>query len=80
MKKLTIHIPDTIDFDEREALMAIASKLFERGKLTLGQAATLVGLSKGAFMELLSTYGVSLFNQSISDLDNDVEEAKNYNI
>ena len=75
-----INIPDTVDFDDKDALMTIASRLFEKGKLLLGQAAELVGLSKRAFMEMLGTYGVSVFNYPSSDLDRDVENAKSYTI
>lgn len=80
MKTLMINIPDTVDFDDKDALMTIASRLFEKGKLLLGQAAELVGLSKRAFMEMLGTYGVSVFNYPSSDLDRDVENAKSYTI
>jgi predicted HTH domain antitoxin len=80
MKTITINIPDTVDFDNKEALMAIASRLYEKGKLSLGQAADLVGLSKRAFMEILGTYGVSVFNYPSSDLDQDVENAKSHNL
>jgi predicted HTH domain antitoxin len=80
MKTITINIPDTVDFDNKEALMAIASRLYEKGKLSLGQAADLVGLSKRAFMEILGTYGVSVFNYPSSDLDRDVDNAKSHNL
>ena len=80
MKTITIHIPDTVDFDDKEALMVIASRLYEKGKLTLGQAAEIVGLSKRAFMEILGSYGVSVFNYPSSDLDRDVETAKSHNL
>lgn len=80
MKTITINIPDTVDFDDKEALMAIASRLYEKGKLSLGQAADLVGLSKSAFMEILGTYGISVFNYPSSDLDRDVENAKSHNL
>ena len=80
MKTLMINLPDTVDFDDKDALMTIASRLYEKGKLSLGQAAELVGLSKRAFMELLGTYGVSVFNYPSSDLDRDVDNAKSYNI
>lgn len=79
MKTLKLNIPDTVDFDENEARMTIAARMYEKGKLSLGQAADLVGLSKKAFMELLSSYGVSVFNHPSSDLDRDVENAKSYN-
>ncbi|MGE0587733.1 MAG: UPF0175 family protein [Cyclobacteriaceae bacterium] len=80
MRTITITIPETVDFDDKEALMVIASRMYEKGKLSLGQAAELAGLSKQAFMEILSTYGVSVFNYPSSDLDRDVENAKSYNL
>ncbi|HEU5293056.1 MAG TPA: hypothetical protein VFU05_20565 [Cyclobacteriaceae bacterium] len=40
----------------------------------------MVGLSKSAFMEVLGTFGVSVFNYPSSDLDRDVENAKGYNL
>ena len=80
MKTITLNIPDTVDFDDKEALMVIAARLYEKGKLSVGQAAELVGLSKRAFMEILGTYGVSVFNYPASDLDRDVENAKSYNL
>jgi predicted HTH domain antitoxin len=60
--------------------MLFASSLYDRGKLTLGQAAELVGISKKAFMELLGDYGVSVINYQSTDLDNDIENAKSYSI
>ncbi len=60
--------------------MVIASRLYEKGKLSLGQAAELVGLSKKTFLEVLGSYGVSVFNYSPDNLDGDVENAKNYHI
>lgn len=80
MKTLLLNLPDTFDFDDKEALMAIAARLYEKGKLTIGQAAELAGLSKNSFMEVLANYGVSVFNFSESDLDQDIENAKRYNI
>lgn len=80
MRTIILNIPDTVDLDDREALMVIASKLFESGKLSLGQAADLVGLSKRAFMEVLGAYGVSIFNFPLADLDQDVEHAKGHNL
>lgn len=41
MKTLTINLPNTADIDDKEAKMSLASKLYKRGKLTLGQAAEL---------------------------------------
>lgn len=75
MKTLTIEIPDTLDLDSNEAAMLLATRLYESGKLSLGQAAEVVGLSKRAFAELLGRYDVSIFNFPASELSNDVKNA-----
>ncbi|MEQ9377511.1 MAG: UPF0175 family protein [Imperialibacter sp.] len=49
--------------------------LYEEGKLSLGQAAELVGISKRAFAEMLGKYNVSLFNYPPSDLSREVKNA-----
>ncbi|WP_394333556.1 UPF0175 family protein, partial [Cnuella takakiae] len=54
MKALTLNIPDHLDIDSQEAAVILATQLYERGKLSLGQAAELAGYSKAAFMELLA--------------------------
>ena len=56
MKTVTLHIPDTLELDDKEVAMLVATKLYEQGKLSLGQAAELVGLTKRTFAELLSRY------------------------
>ena len=80
MKTLTIEIPDSLDLDEKEAKTLLAAKLYEKGSLTLGQAATLAGYSKRVFMELLANYDVSIFNYPASEIENDLSNAKNYHI
>ena len=71
MKTLTINLPDSVDMEDSEVVMLLAAKLYEQGKLSLAQAAELVGLKKRAFAELLGKYGVSIFNYSASDLENE---------
>jgi predicted HTH domain antitoxin len=80
MKTIMLNIPDSVDLNDREAKMLLASRLYEKGKLTLGQASELVGLSKETFMELLADYDVPFINHSTSDLDNDIKNARRYNI
>lgn len=80
MKTIHLNIPDTVDLDDREAKMLLASRLYEKGKLSLGQAAEMVGFSKRAFMEILGDYDVSIFNLSEEELDNDINNAKNYSL
>lgn len=75
MKTVTLNIPDTLDLDTREVAMLVATQLYEQGKLSLGQAAEVVGLSKRTFAELLGKYNVSLFNYPASDLARDISNA-----
>lgn len=75
MKTVTFQFPETLDIDKNEVAMIVASKLYERGKLSLGQAAELVGLSKRTFAELLGKYGVSIFNYPASDIESDIRNA-----
>ena len=75
MKTLTIDLRDTLDVDNRDLAMLIASRLYEQGKLSLGQAAEVAGLTKRTFDELLGRYDVSLFNFPASDLSKDVANA-----
>jgi predicted HTH domain antitoxin len=80
MKTLTLDMPDSVDFDDKEATMAIAARLFEKGKLSLGQAAKLAGLSKSDFMEALSDYNVSIFNYPPDNLTSDLRNAESYSL
>ena len=75
MKTLTINLPDALEMDERELVMIVAARLYEQGKISLGQAAEVAGLSKRTFAELLGSYNVSIFNFPASDLSKDVANA-----
>ena len=80
MKTIVLNIPESVELNDREAKMLLASRLYEKGKLTLGQSAEMAGLSKSTFMELLADYDVKLVNHSPADLDTDIDNAKNYSI
>ena len=69
--KLTLDIPDTTQADETEIKEMLAAKLYESGKLSLGQAAELAGMSKVTFAEILHKYNVSLINYPISEMTRD---------
>lgn len=75
MKTLTLDIPDSVELNEHEVKMLVAGKLYEQGKLTLGQAAQLVGLTKRAFIEVIGKYGFSVVSDSVDDLHSDIENA-----
>ncbi len=69
--ELKVSLPITVSADEARLLLAV--KLYEVGKVTLGQAAKLVGFSKRAFMEMLGRYGVPVFNYSAEDLRQELD-------
>ena len=75
MKTLTLNVPDSLEVNDQELAMLIATKLYEQGKLSLGQAAVMAGLSKRTFAELLGSYEVSIFNYPATDLSRDVSNA-----
>ena len=80
MKSLTIQFPSDVDIDEKEAATVLAAQLYEMGKLSLGQAAEVAGYSKRTFMELLGKYGVSVFNYSADEIENDLKNAERYHL
>ena len=75
MKKYTINIPDSVELDEKDFILFVAAQLYEKGKMSLGQAAELAELSKRAFLEILGKYNVSVFNYPASDLQRDIRNA-----
>lgn len=75
MKTLTFNLPDNFEIDDKEIAMIVASRLYEQGKLSLGQAAELVGMKKRIFAESLGQYNVSIFNFPASDISRDVKNA-----
>ena len=75
MRTIQFQVTDDLDLKDYDISIIVASKLYEDGKLSSGQAAEMAGLSKRAFIELLGRYGVSVFSQSISDLHSDIANA-----
>lgn len=75
MKTIQIKVPDSLDVKESEFLMILASKLYEDGKLSSGQAAELAGLTKRTFLELLNKFGVSVIHENYTDLQAELANA-----
>ena len=75
MKTLTVQIPESVDLNDKDILIMLAAQLYEKGKLSLGQAADMAMLTKRKFAELPGQYGVSLFNYPASDLASDIQNA-----
>jgi predicted HTH domain antitoxin len=74
MKQVTLNIPENLNLNEKETKRFLAAKLYESGKLSLGQAADLAGMSKVAFSEILADFDVSLINYPPSDILRDASE------
>ena len=75
MRRVSLDLPDCLDLREPELKIILAGELYERQKLTIGQAAELAGLSKRAFIEILGVYGFSIFGTSEADLISDIDNA-----
>lgn len=73
MKTITLQVPDSVELDAKLLARFLAAKLYERGQLSLGQAAEMAGLSKGAFAEILGDFDVSLFNYPASEISKDAD-------
>ncbi len=75
MKALTLYLPDSLEISESDMQILVACRLFEQGKLSSGQAAEMLGLTKRIFLERLGSYGVSVFNSPLEELESDVRNA-----
>ena len=64
--ELRVNLPSSLSEDEAKLLLAI--KLYEVGKVSLGQAAKLAGFSKRAFIEVLGRYRIPVLDYSPEEL------------
>ena len=71
MSELRVDLPPEVSVEEARVLLM--AKLFETGRLSLGQAASLAGYSKRAFIEVLGKLGISMFNYSAEELRREVQ-------
>jgi predicted HTH domain antitoxin len=51
MRTITLNIPDNVELDNTELSMHLTSRLYEQGKLSLGQAAHLQALRKERLLD-----------------------------
>jgi predicted HTH domain antitoxin len=70
MNALQVQLPPDISVEEARLLLMV--KLFETGRLTLGQAAKLAGYSKPTFIELLGKMGVPVIDYPAEDLQQEI--------
>ena len=65
-----------VGISEREAIMEIACRWFDAGKLTLGHAARLDGVSEFEFETQLERHGIPRYRYTEDQLDQDVTALK----
>jgi predicted HTH domain antitoxin len=75
METVVISIPKAGNLATFDYSVYLASKLYEDGILSAGQAADVAQLSKRAFIEIIGKYGVSVFSAKVDDLMRDIANA-----
>ena len=60
MNDINLQIPAKLALDPKDTVKFLSAKLFESGRLSLGEAAELSGLSKLDFAETIAEYDVTL--------------------
>ena len=68
--EVRITLPPNVSGDEVRTLAAV--KLFEVGRMSLGQAAELAGHSVRSFVDVLARYRVPVINYPAEDLEKEV--------
>jgi predicted HTH domain antitoxin len=63
---INVELPASIPKEEAQLMLAL--KLYEKGRLTLGQAAHTAGYSKRAFVDLLGQEGIPVINSDPQEL------------
>jgi predicted HTH domain antitoxin len=72
-------LPDALQLSskqfEKEAVMAMAVKLFELKRLSSGMAASLAGVDRVTFLLSLHSFGVDMINFDPEEINDDYENA-----
>lgn len=84
MKELSIEYPESLlailnlstESFEQEAKIALAVKLYEMGRLSSGQAASLAGITRVAFLLLCKRYGTASVEWDHEELEVEFAEDK----
>lgn len=84
MRKLCIEYPDSMpailnlspESFEEEARMALAMKLYELGRLTSGQAASMAGISRMTFLLNCRRFGSSTVEWDHAELEAEFKDMK----
>lgn len=72
MTTVQITLPTQVQIADFEIKMLVAGSLYEKGRLSAGEAAKIAGLSKRAFLEVLGKFGYSVLGYSAKELEADL--------
>ena len=78
MTYLTLHLPDSFESEKEETIQFIAAKLYEAGRLSLGQTAKLCDTDKRGIAAILAKFGVDYLQYKIEELLHDMETLKRF--
>lgn len=73
MTTMTLQVPDFLEKNHQDTVRFLAAKLYESGKLSLGQSAKVAGMKKWDFAEILIDYDVDYIQYTAEDVIADVE-------
>jgi predicted HTH domain antitoxin len=71
MTIMTLNVPESLEKEHDETVRFLAAKLYEAGKLSLGQAAEMCNMKKWDFPAVLAKFDISYFQYTAEDVIND---------
>ena len=73
MTTITLNVPEALEREHDEIVHFLAAKLYEAGKLSLGQAAEMCNMQKANFPSVLIKFGVNYIQYSYEEVLADLE-------
>lgn len=61
---------------ERQLRFLVAANIYEMGQISSGRAAEIAEMNRVEFLEELGRYRISVFNYSLSELEQEIQEAR----